>query len=159
MSASPGRARPCSYLGARDEHGLAVVVIHKPTKHVENLNPRLDIANKSPSGLECGYDGSGPAQLALAILADLLGVPDQTGISHWDRQGTVEIVERLYQRLKAELVATLPRDSGWEIDDQQIVGALKIFALEPHFREAALGALDLLGESPEIWSPKACPGS
>src|SRR5882757_2906596 len=34
------------------------------------LNPRLDLWNHSPSGFEWGYGGSGPAQLALAILAD-----------------------------------------------------------------------------------------
>jgi hypothetical protein len=31
------------------------------------------IRNHSPSGFEFGYNGSGPAQLALAILADLFG--------------------------------------------------------------------------------------
>ncbi|WP_419594820.1 DUF6166 domain-containing protein [Thiolapillus sp.] len=38
----------------------------------EPLNPRLDLANKSPTGFSWGYLGSGPAQLALAILADYL---------------------------------------------------------------------------------------
>lgn len=34
---------------------------------------RLDLFNHSPDGFEWGYGGSGPAQLALAILADFLG--------------------------------------------------------------------------------------
>lgn len=34
------------------------------------LNPRTDLFNHSPDGFEMGYGGSGPAQLALAILAD-----------------------------------------------------------------------------------------
>jgi len=34
------------------------------------LDPRTDLANHSPTGLEWGYGGSGPAQLALALLAD-----------------------------------------------------------------------------------------
>ncbi len=34
------------------------------------LGPRLDLANHSPDGFSWGYGGSGPAQLALAILAD-----------------------------------------------------------------------------------------
>uniref|UniRef100_UPI003AF96E02 DUF6166 domain-containing protein n=2 Tax=Thiolapillus sp. TaxID=2017437 RepID=UPI003AF96E02 len=38
----------------------------------EPLNPRFDLANKSPTGFSWGYRGSGPAQLALAILADYL---------------------------------------------------------------------------------------
>jgi len=34
---------------------------------------RLDLWNHSPTGFEFGYGGSGPAQLALAILADCCG--------------------------------------------------------------------------------------
>lgn len=34
---------------------------------------RLDLRNHSPTGFEWGYGGSGPAQTALAILADLIG--------------------------------------------------------------------------------------
>jgi hypothetical protein len=36
------------------------------------LDPRLDLWNHSPTGFEWGYLGSGPAQLALAMLADFL---------------------------------------------------------------------------------------
>jgi hypothetical protein len=35
------------------------------------LPPRLDLANHSPTGLSWGYHGSGCAQLALALLADV----------------------------------------------------------------------------------------
>ena len=34
---------------------------------------RLDLDNHSPDGFAWGYGGSGPAQLALALLADALG--------------------------------------------------------------------------------------
>lgn len=37
------------------------------------LPVRLDLFNHSPTGFEWGYRGSGPAQLALAMLADFLG--------------------------------------------------------------------------------------
>jgi hypothetical protein len=40
------------------------------TVNGRSLDPRLDLWNHSPSGFEFGYGGSGPAQLALAILAD-----------------------------------------------------------------------------------------
>jgi hypothetical protein len=33
------------------------------------IDPRHDLRNHSPDGFEWGYGGSGPAQLALAILA------------------------------------------------------------------------------------------
>lgn len=35
------------------------------------LPPRLDLRNHSPTGFAWGYGGSGPAQLALAILAEV----------------------------------------------------------------------------------------
>src|SRR2546426_5830744 len=40
-------------------------------------NPRLDLWNHSPTGFECGYGGSGPAQLALALLAEHLRNDEQ----------------------------------------------------------------------------------
>lgn len=33
----------------------------------------LKVANKSPDGFQWGYEGSGPAQLALALLLDVMG--------------------------------------------------------------------------------------
>jgi Family of unknown function (DUF6166) len=42
-----------------------------------SLEPSLAVSNHSPTGFEFGYGGSGPAQLALAILMDFTGeVPD-----------------------------------------------------------------------------------
>lgn len=47
---------------------------NEPLEPVATVNGRLlplrlDLANHSPTGFEWGYSGSGPAQLALAILA------------------------------------------------------------------------------------------
>ena len=52
------------YAGRRQGYAVIVTVDGRP------LNPRLDLWNHSPTGFEWGYGGSGPAQLALAILAD-----------------------------------------------------------------------------------------
>ena len=54
-----------NYQGWRDADGTARVTVD-----MEPLDPRLDLANHSPTGFEWGYGGSGPAQLALALLAD-----------------------------------------------------------------------------------------
>ena len=59
------------YEGRRTGRGVEVTVDGVP------LNPRLDLRNHSPTGLEWGYCGSGPAQLALAILADHTGDPQR----------------------------------------------------------------------------------
>src|SRR6059036_1653610 len=39
----------------------------------------LEIRNHSPTGFQWGYAGSGPAQLALALLVDALGAGDEIG--------------------------------------------------------------------------------
>lgn len=59
---------------------------------------RLDLANHSPDGFAWGYSGSGPAQLALALLADAVG--DAVAL-------------KLYQRFKSEVVASWPQNGAW----------------------------------------------
>lgn len=68
------------YLGARTERG-AIVLVHQG-RRVYELSPRFDLRNHSPTGFEWGYQGSGPAQLSLAILADALG-DDARAIRHY----------------------------------------------------------------------------
>jgi len=63
-----------TYRGVRVAKGALEV-----TADGQLLPPRFDLANHSPSGFECGYAGSGPAQLALAILAHALG-DDRTAL-------------------------------------------------------------------------------
>jgi hypothetical protein len=59
------------YTGQRlPSGGTKVLRIHD--QDVFDLDPCLDLKNHSPTGFEWGYQGSGPAQLALAILADYL---------------------------------------------------------------------------------------
>jgi hypothetical protein len=43
---------------------------------------RLDLWNHSPTGFSWGYEGSGPAQLSLALLADVLG-DDELAQDHY----------------------------------------------------------------------------
>ena len=76
----------------------------------ELLDPRLDLKNHCPTGFDWGFCGSGPAQLALAILAD-----------HCDNDG--EALE-LYQRFKWAVVAELPR-IGWSLNTRQIDEAIE----------------------------------
>jgi hypothetical protein len=57
------------YTGDRTIDGIEVLVDGTP------LDPRTDIAELSSAGFEWSYEGEGPQQLALAILADHLGDP------------------------------------------------------------------------------------
>lgn len=63
------------------------------------LSPRNDLVNHSPDGFEMGYAGSGPAQLALALLADALESDEQAVALHQD--------------FKRETVAHWTTDAVW----------------------------------------------
>lgn len=96
-----------TYEGRRGNGAAIVTVNRRP------LPSRLDLRNHSPEGFEWGYNGSGPAQLSLALLSDYLG----------DSQEALE----LYQELKRAVVAGLPHP-GWTLTDAQManhVGLLR----------------------------------
>lgn len=71
---------------------------------MRSLPLRLDVMKHSPDGFAWGYAGSAPAQLALAILCDAIGV---------------ERARPLYQQFKANKIATLNKDATWtmSLDD------------------------------------------
>lgn len=73
------------------------------------LPPRLDLRNHSPTGFQSGYNGSGPSQLALALLADAFGDD--------------ELAQDLYQEVKFKLVSRLPAD-GWELTSEDLQNSL-----------------------------------
>ncbi len=73
----------------------------------EELPLRLDLWKHSPTGFEWGYGGAGPAQLALAILADVTG-------------DDIFAVDKCHQ-FTFEVVAGLDRDQ-WAIPARKILG-------------------------------------
>ncbi len=56
--------------------GGVVAKVQSPDGTVYDLPPRHDLRNHSPDGFNFGYGGSGPAQLALALLADATSKDD-----------------------------------------------------------------------------------
>jgi Family of unknown function (DUF6166) len=95
------------YYGTRTEHGPAVVV--EEDGQCRGLDPRRDLRDHSPDGFSWGYGGSGPAQLALALAADVLGDDEKA--------------QDVYQRLKFTLVGRLP-DEGWVLTEGRIRTAI-----------------------------------
>ena len=91
-----------TYEGKRTIDGLVVTVDGRP------LPPRHDLKRLSPAGFEWTYEGAGPAQLALALLADHLG-DDQAAL-------------REYERFMREVVANL--DNAWRLTSKDIDAAL-----------------------------------
>ena len=112
-----------SYFGVR-EHGAARVVRFRPGQDPSAgaaLNPRLDLRAHSPTGFDWGYAGSGPSQLALALLADFLG----------DDAGAL----KLYQLFKSELVGRLPH-AGWTLSEQDVADTLNRLPAAEDFRQS-----------------------
>jgi hypothetical protein len=91
------------YRGRRDpaapvSEGVEVTVDGEP------LNCRYDLLSASPSGFQWGYGGSGPAQLAIAILAHVFD--DEFATNH-------------YQRFKREVIAILSEE-GWTLTKEDL---------------------------------------
>ncbi len=102
------------YHGRRTDYGCAVDV--EEDGECTLLNLRKDLRNLSPEGIEWGVAGNGPAQLALALAADVLGD---------DRKAL-----QIHQRLKHELVARLPHED-WVLTEAQVRAAIDAIELEP----------------------------
>jgi hypothetical protein len=92
-----------TYVGGRSLAGAEVTVDGKP------LDPRYGLKRLSPTGFEWTYEGNGPAQLALALLADHLG----------DDARALALYEPFMRAVVAEL------DNSWELTSAEIDAALK----------------------------------
>src|SRR5215472_12515686 len=92
-----------TYSGGRSLAGAQV------TADGEKLPPRFDLKRLSPTGFEWTYEGAGPAQLALALLADHLG----------DDARALALYEKFMRAVVAEL------DNSWELTSADIDAALQ----------------------------------
>jgi len=91
------------YVGGRSLAGAEVTVDGM------KLDPRFDLKRLSPTGFEWTYEGNGPAQLALALLADHLG----------DDARALQLYEAFMRVVVTEL------DNSWELTSADIDDALK----------------------------------
>jgi hypothetical protein len=85
-------------------------VVTNGSGRVLDLETSLKVVNHSPTGFCWGYAGSGPAQLALAILLDYLS----------DRSYALLI----YQEFKSKVIARLPMDEDFILTDLEIENAI-----------------------------------
>lgn len=92
-----------TYTGKRTPTGCIVTV--DDGKTVKDLNPRYDLTGYTDD-YEYGYTGKGPAQLAMALLADCFGNDDDRAVE-------------LHQWFKNEWVAAQSRD--WQITSDEIL--------------------------------------
>jgi len=91
------------YKGVRTNGGMGGQEVLKDGEPL-SLAPSLKLHSHSPDGFNWGYGGSGPAQLALALLYDVTGNKD--------------IALANYQDFKWYYVAQL--GEHWQITDEEI---------------------------------------
>jgi hypothetical protein len=101
-----GAPRETRYIGSRvpNHVGPGRVEVIDPDRRKRKLDPRLDLRRHSPDGFQWGYAGSGPSQLALALVADALADD--------------EAAQRCYQPFKALTVAFW--SDHWELTAGEI---------------------------------------
>lgn len=122
-----------TYRAARTDNGLGAITVEENGRAVRARRPRLDLRNHSPTGLERGYAGSGPAQLALALLADHFAtVP-----------AGAPVVLAICQDFKFAVISDLPW-AGWTLTAEEIGIRLCRLAAEDErgFWRRVIGALD-----------------
>ena len=115
--------------GASDDVGIVYVGYRRRGRAIvekrpsqEQLTPdrSLEVVNHSPSGFSWGYAGSGPAQLALALLLD-----------YTDDE---EVALAEYMSFKTEVVSQLEctgPDGCWRLTGREIDAALRETIDEP----------------------------
>lgn len=105
------------YRGIKDESGggKSVFIVEDGDRRKLSPNPSLKLVNHSPTGFQWGYGGSGPAQLALAILLDVTGDPERS--------------QRFYQNFKREFVANW--EGSFKITEQEVIHWLQEKEVSP----------------------------
>ena len=94
-----------TYVGSRHDGRAIVSVVDDKTRCASMLDAGHRYVNHSPTGFEWGYLGSGPAQLAFAILLDHFGTPGEALL--W------------YQDFKFLAIANL-QANRWELTTEEI---------------------------------------
>lgn len=129
-----------NYHGWINGDGMVKVTVGEGDRgHPEDLSPRRDIYDHSPDGFSWGYGGSGPAQLALALTADVL---------QDDNRAT-----RLYQSLKRTFVAGIDGEHSWSISESALLAVLRAATGEQiagHVTQEKIPEVDFASEHDEI---------
>ncbi len=127
----------------KDNGGIVLVIDPSQGAHAEHaateLDPRVDLINHSPDGFGWGYSGSGPAQLALALLAEVAQDDD--------------IAIDLHQPFKHDVIARQPL-GAWSISEEYIRGWIEAILARPLYRDTPPNIVDQdedIKPSPTCW--------
>lgn len=82
------------------------------------------VVHHSPGGFEWGYEGSGPADLALSLCADILGPePETRPIFRGERVGAT--AWDVHLQIRWRIVSHLPRGQGWTLTGQRLLDVIR----------------------------------
>jgi hypothetical protein len=117
------------YAGHHTAQGTLVTVTR--SGRTNPLDSRCDLRNNSPTGFAWGYDGSGPAQLALGILTDYFGA----------KPGGKALAEALYQPFKFTVITALLE--CWKMNFEEVGIALcRTLTDEPDLLNRVISSLE-----------------
>jgi hypothetical protein len=112
--------------GRRSSDGTCIVERHAVDDaggSTQPLDPRFDLRNYSLSGFDWGYEGSGPLQLALALLADYRRTRDPRPVLEARAQAMDTMADSMaflgHQEFMRRVVALLPYD-GWQLTRSEL---------------------------------------
>lgn len=103
----PARALHKTYSGKRSKGGRCVVHVIHPNGDCNLLPSRTDLYCHIRDGrFEWGYRGRGPAQLALAILADCI---------------SDEVARSCQYDFRAKIIARFEHNKAWILKEQDVI--------------------------------------
>lgn len=104
-----------AFRGRRDEDGE----LHVWTQDSAGREERLEhYVHHSPAGFECGYAGSGPADLALAMCVAILGRGEDVKLHRGQRVS--QSAWDAHQVVKACFITRLPRTEEWTLSAHEV---------------------------------------
>lgn len=107
------------YKGIRGADGVAHVYVSEAGRPDHLLPSRTDLFAHSSAGLDWGYSGNGPAQCALAVVADALD-DDLRAV-------------RVHSGFHFTTIAALPRHLSWQLTQAQVLAMVE--DIEQNFPE------------------------
>jgi hypothetical protein len=117
------------YAGYHKANGVLVTVTR--SGRTKPLDPCYDLRNNSPSGFAWGYNGNGPAQLALAMLTDYFGA----------NPGGKALAEALYEPFKCSVIVALPE--CWKMNFEEVGIALcRTLTEKPDLLDRVISSLE-----------------
>lgn len=118
MNNRKGKGLTTTYQGTRNENNETTVTYQLQGK---SPKPLRHVNYHSPDGFEWGYGGSGPADLALSILAHHLGETWVNGpyLRNLKITATAPLCWKFHQDFKRDVIARFDRGS-WELTSKEV---------------------------------------